>query len=258
MKQSLLLLSVIICIYSATAQELTPKANALLKLEAAEGLTLFDNRLIDICIYSATAQEPTPKANAPLKLEVAGGLSLFGNRLSADDHKLKQKNDFVFKVGVIKLLNDKYEVGISLLSRYKGRAVVNYVSGVEAIDAINKFSSTSILGTLRYLAYTQDDFTPYCSISAGFVVNSSKEMHVANGYRSEYHKNTRIFPAFGIGLGAKYKFKDNINLFSEWQYLQSGKLKTNGTINTNRDITHKKLKYHLKQNIVFLGMEFNL
>ncbi|MCH9754003.1 MAG: outer membrane beta-barrel protein [Alphaproteobacteria bacterium] len=192
-------------------------------------------------------------------LEIAGGVTTFGSNFKGEGYKMKQIYSPIVRIGINKKIDHQREFALLLTDQWNGRAKTSYVAGVSSNihHAIAKFHTASMLATYRYSANIQDGFVPYISASIGFAVNSLKEIHTGDSAKSDYQRKTIIQPAFGVGIGGKYQINKSTKIFAEYQYLDSGKIKTSSVVHTNGTYTSGQLKHKLRQNLIFLGTEFN-
>lgn len=197
-----------------------------------------------------------------LKLQIAAGTSTYSNRFKEKNYTSKPKRSPVFSVGLNKQIDNKYELGLRLISQIYSNATGSYTSiGSPPITTVNvssKFSSTSMLASGKYLIHEYHGFTPYITGSLGVAVNTLKETHsepVSGAFK--YENKFSLQPAFGLGLGLKYDFTKSNNIFLEYQYLNSGKLKSKNAVIGNV-YSSDSLKYKLNQHLLMFGIEIPL
>ena len=192
---------------------------------------------------------------------IAGGASLFSQKFYGNGYSLRPNNNFILRVNRLYKLNDNYESGITLITQLNSKAKHNYQSfggGVATLYVNTKFHSTSILATGRYLGEQYGNFIPYLSASIGLAINSLYESHSEVYALSRYHAKTLLQPSFGVGAGTKYTITPYSSIVAEYQYLDSGKLKSNGKVSTGSSKYDDQIKYNLRQHIVFVGVEIKL
>lgn len=188
-------------------------------------------------------------------LSATTGYSKF-HKLKGGYEGHKSAHSAIMELGVKTDINEKLKVGASFGYRPSYNAKVTD-SGV---TTQSRFKVATLMLNASYDIATFNDFiTPYAELSAGVSrINSlPTRVHTALGNSGISKNQISYNPAFGAGLGAKFKLSNNSSVLAGYRMSYLGKIKKDNVPVTN--IGNQVIRgSRVKSNDFLVSFEYKL
>lgn len=186
------------------------------------------------------------------------GASAMG-KMKRYGHNVSHKLRLIGKVEVLKKVSETLSFGMSIIHQNSSRSEDGYTIGkITTNKAQIDYQATAMLANVKFISPGKK-LSPYFTASGGATLNKLKNEVHSNPDLSASHKGKlHIQPAFALGLGFYYSLSERSRMFFEYQYLDSGKLKSDTSIDTFGVSTEDDVQRSLRNHILMIGMDVKL
>lgn len=220
--------------------------------------------ILCICLLSINCiAKDTDTDNNNFYIKINGGPSL-PSKVGGDFPGASITNSMVYGAALGYDFNKHFSAELSFERRgkYKNNYSYTEIDHDDGDDEsifhsyITKIKSSAIMANLYYNFDSYYNFTPYITIGGGLAKNktdntikyTSSDYYKSTGSLSKSEKNNLVYK---VGLGAKYKIKNNIEIGIQYQFIDLGKFRTGNIITSNQvsDTNNEYIEYgRLKAN----------